>query len=379
MGKKLKIGVVGLRFGAEFPMIYRDHPDVEKVVICDTDETLLRQFGDKLGFADRCADFDALLATDVDAVHIVTNIHSHAALAVRALDAGKDVACTVPMATTLAELRDIMAAKARSGRRYMMMETAVYTFQFLHMRELSDAGRVGRIQYMRGTHFQDMEGWPDYWQGLPPMHYATHAVAPLLHLSGARAQAVRCFGSGTMREELVRRYGNPFPVETAIFTLDRPGLVAEVTRSLFETAHEYVEGFTILADKLSFEMNFENEAPILYEFAHAPGAREDNRRGRVISRTAAECPDTSARLPEPIRKYTRQHTVLDPNNPHQSIKQGGGHHGSHPHMVHEFVRSIAENREPAIHAALAANWTAAGICAHESALQNGALVEIPVF
>ena len=156
-------------------------------------------------------------------------------------------------------------------------------------------------------------------------------------------------------------------------------MVAEVTRSLFETAHEYVEGFTILADKLSFEMNFEREAPIVYEFEHALGVAEDGRRGRSISRTVAECPDYCARLPEAIQKYTQKHTILDPNNPHQSIKQGGGHHGSHPHMIHEFVRSIIEEREPAVGAALAANWTAAGICAHESALQNGAAVEIPSF
>ena len=39
--KKLKIGLVGLRFGGEFPPIYRDHPDVEKVVLCEKDEALL--------------------------------------------------------------------------------------------------------------------------------------------------------------------------------------------------------------------------------------------------------------------------------------------------------------------------------------------------
>ena len=33
--KKIKIGIVGLVFGGAFPTIYRDHPDVEKVVICD--------------------------------------------------------------------------------------------------------------------------------------------------------------------------------------------------------------------------------------------------------------------------------------------------------------------------------------------------------
>ena len=50
---------------------------------------------------------------------------------------------------------------------------------------------------------------------------------------------------------------------------------------------------------------------------------------------------------------------------------GGGHHGSHPHLVHEFVRSIVEQRKPWIDWELAANITGAGILAHESALRGG--------
>ena len=67
--------------------------------------------------------------------------------------------------------------------------------------ELIDSGKLGRIQYLRGTHFQDMEAWPDYWMGLPPFWYATHAVAPLLYLSNTYATRVQCFGSGVMPAE----------------------------------------------------------------------------------------------------------------------------------------------------------------------------------
>jgi hypothetical protein len=70
---------------------------------------------------------------------------------------------------------------------------------------------------------------------------------------------------------------------------------------------------------------------------------------------------------------------LDESNPHLSVLQGGAHHGSHPHLVHEFVRSIIEERKPNIDAVTAANWTAAGICAHESALKGGAEIIIPQF
>jgi len=84
-------------------------------------------------------------------------------------------------------------------------------------------------------------------------------------------------------------------------------------------------------------------------------------------------------LPQEIAHHTQERLVFDANNPHLSVVQGGNHHGSHPHMVNEFVRSIVENRKPMIDAVTAANWTAAGICAHESAMQGGAAVQIPAF
>ena len=64
---------------------------------------------------------------------------------------------------------------------------------------------------------------------------------------------------------------------------------------------------------------------------------------------------------------------------HVSFIQGAGHGGSHPHMVHDFISNIKERKDSAIDAVTAANWTAAGICAHESALRNGERVLIPDF
>ena len=380
MERKLKIGLVGLRFGGEFPSIYRDHPDVEQIVVCDSDKQLLQDYGDKFGFSERCDNYDELLSLDLDAIHIVTNIHNHAELTIKALEQSRHCACTVPMATTIEELSAIMQAKRKSGKNYMMMETAVYTYQCLYVKHLIDDGKIGRIQFMRGTHFQDMEGWPDYWYGLPPMHYATHAISPLLFLSGAKAVKVTGYGSGVMREELRTRYRNPYPVETAILRLDNEEIIAEATRSLFETAREYVEGFTILGENMSFEWNMEDEEPYVFKFEEGLTETILGLRGREISTERIRCPNYQDRLPESIRKYTVEHTILDPDNPHLSIKQGGGHHGSHPHMVHEFVRSIIEGREPLVGCAeTAANWTAAGICAHASAIAGGKEMDIPTF
>ena len=350
-------------------------------MVCDPDASVLKSIADRYGIVDRAVSLDAVLADpSIDAVHLVSPIPIHAVQSVAVLSAGKHCACTVPMATSIQDIERILDARERSGRRYMMMETAVYTREFLEAKQLLDEGVLGRIQLLRGAHYQDMENWPPYWLGLPPMHYATHAIAPLLVLSGTRAERVSCLGSGTMRDELRERYGNPYPVETAQFRLAPcagPGsgpLAAEVTRSLFHTTRAYTESFNVYGEKASFEwQQIEEEQPVLFVMNEARSGR-----GTPVDARRISCPDRAELLPEPIRRFTRR-GVYDESSPHLSFLQGGGHGGSHPHLVHEFVSAIVEEREPAVGAIRAAQITGAGICAHESAMQEGAPVPVPSF
>jgi predicted dehydrogenase len=371
---KIRVAVVGLGFGAEFVPIYKDHPAVQWVAICDADAQRLDHTAARFGIARRYRDVAEVVASDeIDAVHLVSGIPDHARHAVAVLESGKHCACTVPMATHIADLQAIIAAARAAGRNYMMMETAVYTRQFLLAQELHQRGEFGRIQFLRGAHYQDMECWPPYWAGLPPMWYATHAVAPLLALTGARAVKVHCFGSGVMRDALLRQYGNPYPVETAIYQLDTPGLCAEVTRSLFHCARPYMESFVVYGENACYEWQMEHEAPLLFR---ASPVIAGQTRSQSVERP--EPPDRADLLPPSIGRYTRRF-VYGQDERHLSFEQGGGHHGSHPHLVHEFVQSIVERRRPAIDAVTAANWTAAGICAHESAMAGGREVVVPSF
>jgi hypothetical protein len=66
------------------------------------------------------------------------------------------------------------------------------------------------------------------------------------------------------------------------------------------------------------------------------------------------------------------------DNSHLSFVQGGGHGGSHPHLAHEFISALIEDREPFPNAWQSANWTSVGILAHESALQGGGVDTISV-
>ena len=101
-------------------------------------------------------------------------------------------------------------------------------------------------------------------------------------------------------------------------------------------------------------------------------------RGNDITEERIQPRDRRDLLPDEIARFTKR-GVYDESQQHQSFLQGGGHGGSHPHLVHEFVSSIVDGRQPFPDAVTTANWTAAGICAHESAMQGGIRVEIPQF
>src|SRR3954462_7726364 len=365
--RKLNVAIVGLGFGAEFIPIYQRHPHTNMYAICQRSREKLDQLGNAFKIEKRFSSFEDLLKDpNVDAVHINSPIHLHASQSVAALKAGKHVACTVPAATTVDECKQIVKAATKAKKNYMMMETVVYSREFLYVRELRDSGRLGRIQFMRGSHQQDMDGWPGYWEGLPPMHYATHCVGPCLALLGKHADSVVCHGSGRIREELISKYGSPFAVETATFKVRDSDVVAEVTRSLFDTARQYRESFDVTGSKKSFEwQQLEGEDPVI----HTKGLPEP----QIPQRT--KVPDYASRLPQPIQRFTQPAAIQDAE--HLSFLQGGGHGGSHPHLTHHFLQAVLGKQPAMPDAPTSANWTMVGICAHESAMKGGDRVMIP--
>jgi predicted dehydrogenase len=374
---KVRVAIVGLGFGAEFIPIYQAHPDAEMYAICRRNKKELDACGEKFGVKKRYHDFNELLKDpNIDAVHINSPIPDHAAQSIAALKAGKHVACTVPMGVSIDECKQIVDAQKRTGKVYMMMETVVYSREYLFAKDLYDRGVLGKIQFLRGSHQQDMDGWPEYWPGLPPMWYATHCVSPCLAILSdpakgkiALAESVVCHGSGRIREELIKKYNSPFAIETATFKIKGSDVVAEVTRSLFDTARQYRESFDVTGAKKSFEwQQVENEEPIIHTKSspEAPLAEKD-----IPKRT--KVPDFAHLLPEPIRKFTG--AIHDAT--HLSFLQGAGHGGSHPHLAHNFLMAVLGKKPAFPDAPTSANWTMVGICAHESALKGGARVEIP--
>lgn len=371
----LTVVVVGLGFGRDFLPLYRNHPDVGRVGVCDADPERLREIGDQHAVDLRYDSLEQVLAdVGVDAVHLLTPVPHHARQVLACLAAGKHVACAVPMATSLADAEAILAAQRETGLVYMMMETAVYGREYLYARQLRDDGDLGSLTFLRGYHLQDLEGFPTYWWGFPPMHYVTQALSPLLGLAQASATSVRCLGSGRVPAAEQRDDDNPWAMETAVFRLDRDDLAAEVTMGFHRVGRAYQEGFSVYGHGGGFEWEqLDGEGAVRFTMQPPPAGG----RGRPALAERVDVPDFAHLLPSELRRFTRR-TTDDPGDG-RTVEVGAGHGGSHPHLVHEFVSAVVQGRAPAVDAATAARFTVPGICAHASAMAEGEVVEIPAF
>jgi predicted dehydrogenase len=369
MNRTVNVAMIGLGFGAEFIPIYNADERANVLAVCRRNEAEMNKAADQLGIEKRYTSYDDVLADpDIDFVHINSPIPDHAWMSLKALDAGKHVMCTVPMATTIDECHQIVEKVKETGLKYMMAETVVYSREYLFIKEMIDKGELGDIQHLAASHPQDMDGWPDYWERMIPMHYATHVVSPCLGLVDGLAEYVSCFGSGTVRDDIAEKSGNRFAVESCHIKVKDSDLVAHVWRCLYDVARQYRESFDVYGTKKSFEWTLIENEPHVIHTAKKP---EPEIAEKV------EVPDYAHLLPESIRKFTLPQEIHD--SEHLSFLQGGGHGGSHPHLVNEFISALLEDRDPRPNAVTSANWTCVGICAHQSALKGGEIVRLPEF
>ena len=87
-----------------------------------------------------------------------------------------------------------------------------------------------------------------------------------------------------------------------------------------------------------------------------------------------EAPDRADLLPKQLAPFTETAEYRPAGG--GSFLVRNEHGSSHPHLVHDFISSIVEDRPPRVPGWLAANWTLPGIIAHASALAQGAVLDV---
>jgi predicted dehydrogenase len=117
----LRVGVVGAGIGKSHIEAYKELGDTFTVAaICDLDKARAQSVADECRVGRVLTDFDALCKLDdLDIIDICTPSYLHATMSKQALAAGKHVVCEKPVAGSLKEADELIAAEAASGRRLM--------------------------------------------------------------------------------------------------------------------------------------------------------------------------------------------------------------------------------------------------------------------
>jgi len=146
---KLGVAIVGAGYWG--PNLLRNFTACAKTTVrwlCDLDEPRARKVAAGFPATRVSASLDEVLADDnVSAVAVATPVGTHAALAMRALDAGKHVLVEKPLARTVAEGKALVAFAAKRGLTLMCDHTFCYTGVVRKMRDLIHAGDVGDVLY----------------------------------------------------------------------------------------------------------------------------------------------------------------------------------------------------------------------------------------
>ncbi len=385
--KKLKIAVVGLRYGGNYALCFAAHPNVEKVICADLSKDIRddlqywidKEYYDipKEKFEMRSSLEEIIEKDNVDGVFLATPIPLHAEQTLYCLDHGVNVCCAVPMATNIEDMKKICKKVQETGLKYMLAETDLYDVEFYMNKEKYERGDFGKIQYLRGQHNQYMDCWPKYWQGLPPMHYSCHIVAPFVGILNEKVKSVRCFGAGTMSEERVKNYNNPYPIEVAFFTMES-GIKGDLTRMLFETTGRSMETYNIYGDKESFEGIL---GPVIVKSVLDEELSKTNPYDTLHPVITDEKPKNRHDLlpSDSLKRLTVENGHLDGWEKILDTAPVMWHGTAHTHIATEFVDCITENRKARSNEKVAANICAVGICAHESAMNNNKEIVIPEF
>ncbi|MEW1986365.1 Gfo/Idh/MocA family protein [Pseudarthrobacter oxydans] len=389
------LGVVGAgQFGSQFAHLFNLHPGVSAVHVADELPERAAEAVARYGLAGVKDSFDALLASDVDAVAIFTQRWTHGPLVEQALRAGKHVYSAVPMAVSEEEITAIIQAVRDTGLVYMMGETSYYNPATVYARKQLADGKFGRIFYAEGDYVHDMDlGFYEAYQysggerwketaSYPPMLYPTHAVGGVLGAVPAHAVSVSCVGVRDNRndgvfDKDVSMFGNDFSNATALFELNDGGVMrTNEMRRVGYPSHIRESRFRFFGTEASFEQlakvsvwqDKQNVHDISEQMETRPSIPLDDPS---LANVAPELRDAFVSGLAPVH---------DPGRlPEEFLGAPNGHEGSHHFLVDDFVTAVNNGTLPPVNAWLAARFTLPGIVAHQSALQNGERLPIRDF
>jgi predicted dehydrogenase len=355
--KKLKVGLVGCSRGRGIVGVFAVHPEVEVTALCDIDEQKLNLVSQALKLSDGALykNYDRFLSAPMDAVIIATPIKYHAEQTIQALESGRHVLCEQTVAYTVADCQRVLAAVKKNKRTYMMAENYCYFHYIREWQKIIKAGKLGKIYYAEGEYIHEIinllvdEKTGNYfWRHeRPPIWYCAHTLGPLLLLMEDRIVQACGLTSGFNKMPEYKDHIGFLDFEIGLFKTQK-GAVIKILRSQV-AARPHMVWYSLYGTKGHLENQRDRGEGLYY-------STDDHKSHKEA--LAMPCPS------------------IDPGAPEEAKK--GGHGTSEYFMIRDFLEAVKSGVKPPIDAVKAADMTIPGLIAHESAMQGGKWLDVPL-
>ncbi len=401
MQEKIKIAVIGCgRFSPFFVPLFKAHPFVEKVYVCDLKRERAEDFAKKFDVEIIDSFEEALASDEINSIAIFTQRFQHGQMVIDSLKAGKHVYSAVPGATSIDEIIEIEKLVRETRLTYSMGETGYYRAPAIFCRREFEKGTFGKFTYGEAHYNHDIrnmensfkssggEDWKKY-AGIPPFFYPTHSTSMVLStMPGVYAKKVVAFGYkesprtdiyGTDGQNL---YNNPFSNEVMLLELSNGGIV----RISENRCVGWMSPETYISQYYGTDGG--------YEFSvakHHLAAWDPERPGKVIMKDVTDelQPESVTNMinedyADAIQKIadTAGFFETSPIQPTWRLPESykeihNGHNGTHHFLIDDFCRAVETGKLSPTNIWQVARWNIPGLLAHQSALQGGVPIEVP--
>lgn len=396
MRDKIRICFVGCgQFCANFVPLFRVHPAVEFVAVCDKFPERAKDYKERFQ-ADMIFDsFDDVIASsEINTVAIFTQRDLHGQMAIAALKAGKHVYSAVPMGLKIEEIQEIVRLAGETGLTYMMGETGIYRPAAIFCRQKFGTGEMGDMVYAEAQYNHDMkrlyhvfqytEG--DQWRkmaGLPPFLYPTHSTSMVLSAAKAHAVKVAAFGyKDTMDPDIFgaekNYWDNPFSNSSMLMELSNGAIarISENRRIAWNVPETYITSFN--CTKASYECSLMQHSYLTMDDKGLVDYTDVSDELNPMELTKHK--DEPDYLKKAVNgEWTNTEAPIQIVNrlPKEFEGLKTGHAGTHKFMVDDFCQAYMSGKLSPTNAWQAARYNLPGLVAHQSAMQGGVTLEVP--
>lgn len=347
----LKVGVVGLSRGMGYYSTFSHYKETEVVAVCDSNEAKVKEIAQTNSVKSWYTDFKKFLEHDFDIAMIATPLPLHVSQTIQALEAGKHVLSEIPPANSLDEAKKLVqAVKKAKGLKYMAAANVNYMYNIMEWIKMVNSGKIGKVIYAEAEYVHSIpelmvnpDGSPTWRATLPPIYYCTHSLGPLISMMKERFVSAIGLSTGS---NVAPKFGT-IDMEVGLFKSESGAIVKLLCGFSIErgAGHHY---WSIYGTKGCIEKDRFNWDDAYYYFKDDPQTKEMTKVKISLS---------------------------DPNAPPEALL--GGHGTCEYYLVRDFVQSILKDSVPPIDVYTALNFGLPGLCAHQSALQGGEIIEIP--